>query len=208
MLYLQLTEDQLPHREVMSGENIEWDEQHLCPVSALTEEEIELFRIVPLEEIAAPPFNVRTQHCFRDGAEYVNDKWQFKWVVQDKSQEEKDLLLAELKIQKNNYINNCRYETNFTSFEFQNKQVACDQLSRSDIESTNSQIIKHQALPTGWPGGWKAQDNTYVPITSVNEWNQFYDAMYETGMANFLKSQNLKLQLSTATLENIDSIVW
>mgnify|MGYP006915277066 CR=1 FL=1 len=68
--------------------------------------------------------------------------------------------------------------------------------------------MKHAALPTGWPGGWKAIDNTYVTIDTIEKWNSFYDTMYATGMANFAKAQQLKAQLDVATLETIDSINW
>ena len=158
---------------------------------------------------APQPSSTKYQRIVRDGVEQDGlGNWIEKWAVIDFEQSVLDSLLEKLKLEKNQFINDMRLAASYSSFVFASKEISCDELSRSDIESTNSQIIKHGALPTGWPGGWKAQDNTYVPITSVNEWNQFYDAMYETGMANFLKSQNLKLQLSTATLENIDSIVW
>lgn len=155
------------------------------------------------------PLLSRQQYAKRDGVvQDVLGNWVEKYIVTDYDTDTLNSMLAKEKTDKNTYINKCRYEANFTSFPFGGKLIACDQLSRSDIESTNAQIIKHNALPTGWPGGWKAIDNEYVAIPDITTWNTFYDAMYNTGMQNFAKSQNLKLQLETATLDTINNIVW
>jgi hypothetical protein len=155
------------------------------------------------------PTAAKHQQVVRDGVEQDNlGNWVEKWTLVDFADEVLSDMLARAKADKGKYINQCRYNANFTSFNFEGKSIACDQLSRSDIESTNAQIMKHAALPTGWPGGWKAIDNTYVIIDTIEKWNSFYDAMYATGMANFAKAQQLKAQLDVATLETVDSINW
>jgi hypothetical protein len=117
--------------------------------------------------------------------------------------------LTELKAAKNVEINTARLKANQTVFLYQGKQVACDQLSRSDIDGINGFVATRGALPNDWVGGWKALDNSIIPIQNITIWNAFYDSMIAQGQANFLKSQNLKAQLAAATTsEQIEAIVW
>ena len=105
-----------------------------------------------------------------------------------------------------------RLAANFSTFPHAGKVIACDQLSRSDIDGTNgfvSFVSLYGTLPPDWPGGWKATDNTYVPISSVAEWKAFYSSMFAAGNANFAKAQTLKEQLEAATTpEEVHSITW
>lgn len=117
--------------------------------------------------------------------------------------------LADLKAAKNDEINSARLAANFSTFQHAGKAIACDQLSRSDIDGTNGFVALYGSLPPGWPGGWKAVDNTYVPIASVNDWKAFYASMFAAGNANFAKAQALKAQLDAATTaEQVAAIVW
>lgn len=117
--------------------------------------------------------------------------------------------LAPLKAAKNDEINAARLAANFSTFQHAGKAIACDQLSRSDIDGTNGFVSLYGSLPPGWPGGWKAVDNTYVPIASVNDWKAFYASMFAAGNANFAKAQALKAQLDAATTaEQVAAIVW
>lgn len=120
-----------------------------------------------------------------------------------------DVDLDALKAKKNEEINQARLKANRSTFMFMGKAIACDELSRGDIEGTNGIIGNIGDLPPGWPGAWKAADNSYVPIPSVAAWKAFYGSMYAQGMTNFAKAQTLKQQLSIATTkEQIDAIVW
>jgi hypothetical protein len=56
-----------------------------------------------------------------------------------------------------------------------------------------------QAMPPGWPGGWKSMDNEIVLIPDVATWAQFYGSMVAAGTANFNHSQALKAQLAAAS---------
>lgn len=106
-------------------------------------------------------------------------------------------------------INGWRQGANFTSFTYLGKEIACDALSRSDIDGTNGYITSRNQMPTGWPGGWKAKDNTYVPISTIADWQAFYEAMYVQGLLNFAKSQALKTLVANAqSLEAIRAINW
>lgn len=117
--------------------------------------------------------------------------------------------LAELKAAKNAEINAARLAANFSTFTHAGKQIACDQLSRSDIDGTNGFVSLYGAMPPGWPGGWKAVDNTYVAIADVAAWMAFYASMFAAGNANFAKAQALKTQLDAATTaEQVAAIAW
>lgn len=106
--------------------------------------------------------------------------------------------LADLKAAKNEAINRARAAANSSYFVFQGKRIAADALSRSDIDAAHGVILMLQAMPPGWPGGWKSMDNEIVPIPTVATWAQFYGAMVATGTANFNHSQALKAQLADA----------
>ena len=107
--------------------------------------------------------------------------------------------VADLKAAKNQAINLARAAANSSFFMFQGKRIAVDQLSRSDIDAAHGSILMLQALPPGWPGGWKSMDNEIVLIPDVATWAQFYGTMVATGTANFNHSQALKAQLAAAS---------
>ncbi len=117
--------------------------------------------------------------------------------------------LADLKASKNTYINDSRLKANRSTFTYSGKQIACDELSRSDIDAVNGIVSVTQALPENWAGGWKTVDNTYVVINSVATWINFYKAMVAEGTANFGKAQAMKTALAAATTaEEIEAIQW
>jgi hypothetical protein len=107
--------------------------------------------------------------------------------------------LADLKAAKNQAINLARAAANQSWFVFQGKRIAVDALSRSDIDAAHGSILMLQALPPGWPGGWKSMDNEICPIPDVATWGQFYGTMVATGTANFNRAQTLKAQLAAAS---------
>jgi hypothetical protein len=117
--------------------------------------------------------------------------------------------LAQLKAAKNAEINAARLAANLSTFTHAGKAIACDQLSRSDIDGTNGFVALYGSMPPGWPGGWKAVDNTYVAIADVAAWKAFYSSMFAAGNANFAKAQTLKAQLDAATTAaQVAAIVW
>ena len=92
---------------------------------------------------------------------------------------------------------------------FLDSRIACDQLSREDINGVNGYVSNTGSLPDSWPGGWKHMDNGYVPIVSVEMWKMFYAAMVNQGMANFQKAQALKQRVSEATtVQEVAAINW
>lgn len=117
--------------------------------------------------------------------------------------------LADLKSAKNAEINAWRLKVNRSTFTHAGKVFACDELSRSDIDGANGMIANLGAMPPGWPGGWKAVDNTVLPIATVADWKAFYGSMFASGNANFIHAQDLKTALAAATTAaQVAAIVW
>jgi hypothetical protein len=117
--------------------------------------------------------------------------------------------LEALKLQKNAEINAERLKANLSTFTHSGKVLACDQLSRGDIDAINGYVGTRGTLPANWIGGWKAVDNTTLLISDVAAWNAFYDSMIAQGQANFAHSQALKAQLAAATTaEEVTAITW
>lgn len=117
--------------------------------------------------------------------------------------------LEELKSRKNREINTARLTANRTSFMFNGKAIACDELSRSDIDGVNGKVTLTGTMPSNWNGYWKAIDNSYVPIPDVSTWTAFYTAMVDAGEFNFAHAQALKQQLANATTpESVALIQW
>jgi hypothetical protein len=117
--------------------------------------------------------------------------------------------LDELKAVKNTEINLARAAANTSTFDHSGKTFSCDQLSRGDIDGVNGEVALTGALPQGFPGAWKAVDNTFLPIADVVAWTAFYRAMVAQGAANFMRAQQLKTQLAAATTsEAVAAIVW
>lgn len=118
--------------------------------------------------------------------------------------------ISAVRARKNAEINAARWLANNTTFTFAGKQIAVDPLSRSDIDGTAMEILNQGSMPAGWPGAWKAVDNTYVSIPDLTAWRSFYSAMYQQGLANFVHSQALKSYMDNParTIEEVEAIHW
>lgn len=145
----------------------------------------------------------------------IDGVWTQQWEVVDRyaTQAEADAALAialvDAKAAKNNEINAARLQANRSEFAYDGKQFACDELSRGDIDGVNGYVALMGDLPPSWPGGWKAVDNTYLPIATVDDWKSFYTAMVAAGNANFAHAQALKTTLAAATtVAEVAAIVW
>lgn len=115
--------------------------------------------------------------------------------------------LEAAKADKKRAINQASEAANQSFFVYQGKQIAVDPASRSYIDGANGAFLLLGGPPDGWPGGWKAEDNTYVPIATLDEWRAFYAAMVAAGTANFNRTQALKTLLSqAATLEEVEAV--
>lgn len=142
-------------------------------------------------------FNIPSQPSPHHNFDYTTKQW-----VDPRT-------LADLKATKTAEINAARLTANRSSFTFAGKQIACDELSRSDIDGFNGIVSLTGALPPNWIGYWKAVDNTLVPIPDVATWTGLYAAMVAQGQTNFAHSQDLKTALAAAaTAVEVEGIVW
>lgn len=117
--------------------------------------------------------------------------------------------LDALKRVKNVQINQWRADANLTSFVHLGKQIACDALSRSDIEGVAGNISLMGSFPAGFPNAWKAMDNTYIQLPTVAAFKDMYASMTAQGTTNFARSLQLKTMLSSAqSVQEIDAIKW
>lgn len=141
--------------------------------------------------------------------ELVDGTWWARYDVVSLSKEEIDGLLNEARVDINQRINEWREAANFSYFIFRGKRIACDRLSRSDIDGTGLYVATNGKLPDIWLGGWKAIDNTYVQITTVQDWNEFLATMYDQGQENFQHAQALKYLITQSTdVDFIRNLTW
>ena len=157
-----------------------------------------------------PQHDSNLQYC-TESAPVLTSKGHYEqvWLIHSLEQNVIEANLINAKTQKNAEINEARLKANFSTFQHLDKTFACDQLSRSDIDGTNGFVSLYGTLPQGWQGGWKAVDNSYIAITSVNDWKAFYSSMFAQGNANFLHAQSLKTNLEQATtLQEVQAITW
>ncbi|MDN4052914.1 DUF4376 domain-containing protein [Massilia sp. YIM B02763] len=125
--------------------------------------------------------------------------------IEARSQTNIDMLRAA----KNNEINAWRSAANLATFPHAGKLISCDELSRSDIDGVANNIALFGEFPAGFPGGWKATDNTMIPLPDVDAFRAMYASMTAQGAANFNRAQELKAQLAAAsTPEAIAAITW
>lgn len=117
--------------------------------------------------------------------------------------------LDALRSAKREHINAWRAAANLSTFPHAGKEIACDALSRSDIDGVANNIALRGTFPDGFPGGWKATDNTMIPLPDVDAFKAMYDSMTARGTENFNHAQELKVLLAAAsTPEEIAAIEW
>jgi hypothetical protein len=117
--------------------------------------------------------------------------------------------LEDLRAAKRQKINEWRASSNLSTFPYAGKVISCDALSRSDIDGVANNIALRGAFPDGFPGGWKAIDNTMIPLPDVDAFKAMYDSMTAQGTENFNHAQELKAMLAAAsTPEEIAAIEW
>lgn len=140
--------------------------------------------------------------------ELADGEHNYQWQVQNLSTDARNQIIAVLKKNKNDQINQRRAIDNSATFIFQDKVIAVDAVSRSDIEAVAGYVSLFGVFPDGWIGKWKAVDNTFVSMTEVDEFKAMYKAMTDTGLKNFKDAQIRKALLASATTpEDIESVV-
>ncbi|MCO5110003.1 MAG: DUF4376 domain-containing protein [Burkholderiaceae bacterium] len=173
-------------------------------------------RYMPVAPVAPPEHDTPTQKAVELEPTHEGGQWRQAWCVVPLTPEEQEqqaidaaAALEAARASKNVQINAARLAANFSTFTHAGTLIACDPLSRSDIDGTNGFVALYGALPPGWPGGWKAMDNSYVAIADVAAWKAFYASMFAAGNANFAHAQALKALLAQAdTPEAVAAIQW
>lgn len=117
-------------------------------------------------------------------------------IDDDEEQPEEPWTVETIAARKNDEINKARAAANTSTFPWQDKMIACDALSRSDIDGIANYIALFGELPSNFPGAWKATDNTFIPITTAEAFKDMFNAMVAQGAANFIKSETLKGQMA------------
>jgi len=89
MQYAQLNEDGTYSHQITTSGSVLWDENNFCSAAALiNDSKAEQFRVVELHDIDPPAIDPMTQTVTRDGGEFVEGKWQYKWRVDDLTAEQ------------------------------------------------------------------------------------------------------------------------
>lgn len=119
--------------------------------------------------------------------------------------------LEDLKSSKRAEITAARLAADGDRFVYMDKEIRTADKDMFDLLLTDGRIGKCApgTMPAKWPGGWKAIDNSYLPIPTREDWDAFYIAMYDAGIDNFNHSQELKAVIDQAeTAEQVAAINW
>lgn len=103
------------------------------------------------------------------------------------------------KLTLNAEINTWRAAINYTTFPHAGKFIACDVLSRSDIDAVANHIALFGTFPASFPGAWKTTDNTLIMQPTIADFKAMFTSMTTQGTANFNQSQTWKASTNSAT---------
>lgn len=140
-----------------------------------------------------------------------NNEWEQTWIIKTLNDEAKEIHIGNLKKAKNAEINMAWKMDNQSSFNFHGKEVKIDDSIIVEFKLIDSAFNICDGAPPYWPIGYKAMDNTWIPISTLGEWREFYLAFYTHRAKNFLKAQDLKVRLNDEecnTPARIKSIKW
>lgn len=89
MQYAKLNTEKTYSHQITTTAPIEWDENNYCTAEALVRDGLAAqFYVVELHETDAPEIDLMTQTVIRDGGEFVDGIWQYKWRVDKKTVEQ------------------------------------------------------------------------------------------------------------------------
>jgi hypothetical protein len=180
------------------------DDQYLAdgvclPVSALPGEHV----IVDVEDLPQPW--VSGAYTIQGGA-LILDEESAPWQAYLQAEAAR---LDKAKSERLADINRWRADANATIFPFAGKHIQCDALSTTDILGTALSIALTGAFPPDFPGAWKASDNTYIPLPTVEDFAPLYSAFTQRGSLNFQRAQELKAQVASATtFAELEEVKW
>lgn len=117
--------------------------------------------------------------------------------------------LEDAKLHKCLQISTWRFNADFGSFAYKGHQFKCNLESRSAINVANGLICLIKDLPKEWRGGWSAEGGALVPICSVQEWTDFYSALYAHTEHNFARARALKAAVRAMDLlTSVEALTW
>lgn len=116
--------------------------------------------------------------------------------------------LAAIKERKRAEITAARLTADADHFTYQGVKIRTADKDMTDLLVADARISKGQGMPPNWPGGWIGVDGI-VQISTKEEWDPFFVAMYDAGISNFMYSQQLKAEIEdAATTEQVLAISW
>lgn len=161
MEYAQLNEALTEAIQITTHGNVEWDSTHFCPASALTSEEADLFRVVPLTVTEPPAIDPLTQTVTRDGCEQVDGEWRYKWRVDALTVEQIAANLTALRASKVTAIKAERDRRKFNGVFVSGKWIHTDTYSRT-------QWMGMVMMGAGIPAiEWTTMDNTSITTSQA-----------------------------------------
>lgn len=161
MEYAQLNTDLTDGLQVATHGNVEWDPTHFCPASALTSEEADLFRVVPLTVTEPPAIDPLTQRVYRDGCEFIGGAWQYKWAVEVLSAPTIAANLAAARAAIHASIKAERDRRKFNGVYVSNKWIHTDTYSRTQWMGM---VMMGASVPTVQ---WTTLDNTTIATSQA-----------------------------------------
>jgi hypothetical protein len=194
----------IPHGQFGPFQSVEANEDHyLADGLALPYGVLGQNLVVDAENLPQPW--IPGAYTIDEGA-IVLDEGSPAW--QEHLQAEADRLV-QAKAERLADINRWRAEANATTFPFAGKHIQCDALSTVDILGTALSIALTGAFPPDFPGAWKALDNSYIPLPTVEDFAPLYSAFTQRGSLNFMHAQDLKAAVAAATtVEQVAAVVW
>lgn len=159
--------------------------------------------------LAEPQYDPINQSVTELAPALIDGSWMQQWSITPLPETESMENLEAARRAKELEINDMREQANMSTFPFTGKLVACDRLSRSDIDGVANHINLLGTFPPNFPGGWLATDNTYIPLPTIDDFKAMYSAMARQGTANFTRSQALKAKVRVATTQaQLDAVTW
>ncbi len=137
-----------------------------------------------------------------------NEIASYAWAVTNLPSEVQAVVVESRRAEKNRLVNAARADANQATFTHAGKEIACDALSRSDLDGIANYIALFDAYPPEWLGVWKAADNSYLDMATVAQFRAMYESMVTAGLNNFKQAQQRKNALAAATtIEAIDAVL-
>ena len=138
------------------------------------------------------------------------------WVVVDLTPAELDAIAAEyaadlerVRRARATDINQARVSADYSYFEVGGKQIAVDDASMRQINGVTGHVALFGTFPPGFPGAWKAIDNSYHPLPDIDAWKAFVQAMAVQGVVNYARQQALKAEITAASTRSaILAVTW